>query len=384
MDLLGYVKKIGKKSFSKVAFNEVDALILSRLAFYNFDNIPQDITFKEISKIDDLSIFTNTKNLRASDTNLLKIVTKARRYKNIYISHFYKDYNKDQEKQFAAMCFYLSEDTACIAFRGTDGTLVGWKENFNMITMDIIPSQICARAYFDSAVKDKNLKKIYPIGHSKGGNLAVYAASFASDEIMQKIDTIYNFDGPGFPKCFYELENYKKIKNKIVKLMPPQSVIGRILYDDEYEIIEAEEQLLLQHWPLNWVIEDDKIKRTNRLEAVSNSVDLTLDDLQELFTDQERITFVNLLFKKLMANGKEYLDDVIFNKDELKILIKNCLFEDRKERKELVSLIWRIYKAFRAHYIFEQKLEDLMFENKKKRTGLIAVLKDNIAKNRTR
>ena len=377
MYLFEYLKS-NDVSFEERNFDEIDALALSRLAFYNFEYANDGDTFSQISKYENISDFTNTQNLKDSDSEFIRLVTSLNRYADVKVKHFYKNYNFEEEMQYSSLCFEIG-DTAVFAFRGTDGTILGWKENFNMITMDVIPSQREAVNYFERIMEEEDYKKFYLVGHSKGGNLAVYIAANCSEKYLPRIEHIYNFDGPGFYKELYRTKQYIAIRNKITKLSPVESIIGRILYNDGYEIIESSEKMFLQHWPFYWIIEDGKIKRAPRFAAISNSIFLTLDNLETQFINEEKVINFNYIFSQLMASGKEYLEEVIFDKAEFKALCKRCYKSEGN--KDLRKFVFKLFKIFRKHYKVEKSIEKKILGKKYKKSSVILTLKDNILKN---
>ena len=368
-------------SFEEKAFDEIDALTLSRLAFYNFEHVKDGDTFEQISKYEILSEITNTINLKQSDFEFLKLVLSMKRYAHLKVKHFYKDYDTSIEMQYASLCFEMGK-TAIFAFRGTDGTLVGWKENFNMISTEVIPSQRVAINYFEKVMEDEDYQDFYLIGHSKGGNLAVYIAANCSKQYVDRIIHVYNFDGPGFYRNFYQGKQYISLRNKITKLSPEESIIGRILYNDCYEIIKSKEKMFLQHWPFFWIIENDKIKRAPRFAAISNTIDLTLDDVQDEKFDDIKVRVFNAIFDELKASNKEYLDEVIFDKKEFKEFCKRL--RKNEDYKEVRRFVFDVYKIFRKHNKVEKAIEKKILGKEYKKSSIILTIKDNILKNFSR
>lgn len=155
------------------------------------------------------------------------------------ITNYINKIDSESEKQFSAITILMPDDTIYISFRGTDNTLIGWKEDFNMTFQTKVPSQLDAVQYVKQiAKKYKNLIRIG--GHSKGGNLAVYAASFCSKTIQERIINVYNNDGPGFHEDVINNIEYKKMLPKVHTYVPQSSIIGRLLYHEEnYTVVQS-------------------------------------------------------------------------------------------------------------------------------------------------
>lgn len=177
-------------------FNEVDNLILSRISYFPFDNIVGE---KEISLNQAYNIYKNSKDkgriLEKEDNLLFPKLANSERFGNIKLSHYINNLDSQQEKQFSAITFNLPDNTIYVSFRGTDDTIVGWKEDLNMSFSLQVPAQLEATKYLEN-ISPKFTQKIRVGGHSKGGNLAIFAASFANKKVQNKIINVYNNDGP--------------------------------------------------------------------------------------------------------------------------------------------------------------------------------------------
>ena len=228
----------------KLEFNEIDNLILSRLAYFPFDNIikkEEEITLKEVydryKKMKKPGII-----LQKEDIELFPILANSIRFGRIQLSNYVNKIDKIEEKQFSAITIILPDDTIYVAYRGTDKSLIGWKEDFKMSFSDIVPAQIDAVKYLNKVAK-KYKNKIRVGGHSKGGNLAVYAATFCLAKIQERIIKVYNNDGPGFNQKITQSKEYKNILSKVHTYIPQTSIIGRLLNHEEKTTILKSVQL---------------------------------------------------------------------------------------------------------------------------------------------
>lgn len=221
-NILTYVHKFGSISLQTKPFNEVDSLILSQLSYLNLDILSATLeeNKKAVSLIKQLSDETihqlclNTLD-RKKNKKLLYALKKSSRYEGLYINAYQSQFSMDKVEQFYAITFIFKE-FIYIAYRGTDLSLLGWHENFNMAIMDVIPSQRDASKYLE-AISQKMDGPIYLGGHSKGGNLAVYAALYSCSDIRNRIVKIFDHDGPGFTTNVFTTYTYQELEDRIEK-----------------------------------------------------------------------------------------------------------------------------------------------------------------------
>lgn len=181
----------------KVEFNEIDNLILSRLSYFPFDGIlskKEEITLKEAYERTKI-LGTTGRTLQAEDIDLYPILANSKRFGKVKITEFINKIELVEEEQFSAITVLLPDKTIYVSYRGTDNTIIGWKEDFNMSFSELVASQTDAVNYLNDIAK-KYPNEIRVGGHSKGGNLAVYAAAFCKEEIKKRIIKVYNNDGP--------------------------------------------------------------------------------------------------------------------------------------------------------------------------------------------
>ena len=162
---------------------------------------------------------------------LLHRIASHPRFENILLCGFVNELDTEKEKQFAALTF-LWGDQAFVAFRGTDTTFVGWKEDFFLCLSEAVPAQLSAVDYLSRGPQLEG-RRLFLGGHSKGGNLAAYAGVKCAPEYAMRIETIFNFDGPGFPAAFIQSEDYFRMLPRIRTLLPQGSVVGLLLEHQE-------------------------------------------------------------------------------------------------------------------------------------------------------
>jgi len=234
--LFDYLEWRGDLSFSIVPLNEADLYILSKIGTPDLTGIvPQEMIMVRIEDAvrDYFEKYPyDEKALGAlASTAILKSMIKLPeipRYGDLRLCGFRKKLDPDTEEQFSALTVRLPDGTNVVTFRGTDDTLIGWKENFNLSVSMPVPAQTDALEYLEEVAAELEGDLIVA-GHSKGGNLAVYAATEASEEVKARIREVYNFDGPGFDEEFWESEKYLSIQDKIHVILPEDSMVGTLL-----------------------------------------------------------------------------------------------------------------------------------------------------------
>ena len=205
--------------------------------------------------------------------------------------------DKEKVVQFAAVTFRLDEESAMVVFRGTDSSLIGWKEDFKYSYLRSWPSHALAQEYL-TAVAPLLPEKIYVGGHSKGGNLAVFAAAQAAPPIQSRIARVYNFDGMGFRPAFYRTEGYAGIRDKVCKLVPAESLIGMLFAPERsFRIVESYEHGFLQHDLMNWKIKEGKFVLQENFEKKHLRRINRLNRWIKSFTARERKELIDLLFR---------------------------------------------------------------------------------------
>ena len=285
-------------------FNEVDSMILARFSYLIFDKIKmnEEETIESISK--KMCDFKNEEFLYNGDKELITYLGGSSRFKDLIASDYIKINNKETEKQFGAITIHISENELYVSFIGTDATIYGWKEDFNMAFMENVPCQISGKEYLDKISKKYSNKKIRIGGHSKGGNVAIYSAITASDEIKNRIIKVYNYDGPGFNKNIINRYEDSEIIKKIQTYIPQDSIIGRILYHKEKtSIVYSTEKGILQHDIYSWQVLRNDVVELAENTSVSEDIDKVLTDWLEITTTEQRRIFIDTIFELLYSTN---------------------------------------------------------------------------------
>lgn len=343
-DVFDYLRSNSDKLFTEI--NDIDVLIFNRISYFPLEEV---MSFSEKITVHDayLRCVSLSSSLYSSkkDIKLFKMISNSNRYKDLYISNVESKFSTINEEQFMAVVIHLPNDHLYISYRGTTSDLVGWKEDFNMAYMMGTPSQIDAVDYLKKINIDKT---IYLGGHSKGGNLAMYAAMYSSQIIKDKIEKVYNFDGPGFINLD---EFYYSIRDKIVSYIPTCSIIGRLFYlDNPYIVVRSSYNRIWQHSVYSWQIDRDNFI-ISELDYESDRIKRILDEWLNKTSFDERRDFVNEVYKILIASGVSKISE--FNVLDLKRIILSYSKMDNDKKQLLIEVIGYLLESTKENIILD-------------------------------
>lgn len=301
--IVEYVKKYADFSFSEMKFNEVDALVLSQFSYMKWDHcIPgfsegkEAVSFPEIEEKMDPSFVFSDERYAKKNESLFRAMASGKRYREIYCNYYTDIIDEVVETQFSALTVFLPNFYPVIVFRGTDENMIGWKEDFNMAFVKPVPGQRLATVYVNQVATSFHRPFII-CGHSKGGNLSVYSAMNAREDIQKRIKKVYSFDGPGFRSEVLNCDDYAKISDKICKLIPHSSFVGMILENHEdYEVIDSYYVGLLQHDPYSWKVKGKRFKRVSQMDKSRLLRSESFNEWVTQLDDHQLFVFVETLF----------------------------------------------------------------------------------------
>ena len=296
-NMTDYVAWRGDITLEQYSWCCIDALLMATLSYLNFHGMdnPKGWTLEEAERIDLLQPSPYTSFLPRKEA--FEAMARSSRFREARIHHFIALTDADREMQFSAMCVDLPDGTVCVAFRGTDNTLVGWREDFNMAYQPVVPGQEAARLYLErvAALSDQKLRLT---GHSKGGNLAVYSAAMVDPAIQDRIESIWNFDGPGMHPDVFAGEGYAAIRGKIHSYVPQTAIIGLLMeYARPYTVVRSTASGASQHDPMSWQVYGPKFEEVEKIDQTASVVSDTLHEMLENSTPQQRGAFVDTLFR---------------------------------------------------------------------------------------
>ena len=320
MDVIDYLNKYQDISFKEAPFNEIDALVLATISYVPFDEFK--ISQKKIKDSELLKYIETYKPPKNLSERMLKhfkvlaLVCKSKRYDKVIFANFKKIRDKVADKQFQAITIVL-KDFIYISFCGTDSTVLGWKEDFNMAVLEIVPSEIEAIKYANETAEKIWFKKIYLGGHSKGGRLAITAAKGMKSK--KRIGAIFSFDAPNYPSSCYDA-SYKEIDNYVISYAPNESIIGRLMNEyHQKRIIKSTNKLLMQHDAFSWVIEDRSFVYDNDYSEQSNKIVNTINHALMTYDEEKKRQFIDTLFDYL---DRLHVDKLPNEKDLIPFAIK--------------------------------------------------------------
>lgn len=349
-NMVSYAKKYFGFDYERKPFGEADSLILSQVVYYNYAcSLMEEPTFQRKlcehlrEEREDLREWEMMLN---EDEDLIRILKMGGRHGNLRGCHYLAVKDHDAEKQFGAITFEIQEGIYYIAFRGTDNSVTGWKEDLNLSYQAVIPAQIDALSY-TIQVMEQFPGKFYLGGHSKGGNLAVYAAMNLPEELRKRLILVYNHDGPGFPAHVYESEKYQQIHEIHRKTIPESSVVGLLWeQEDYYRVVKSKAFGLGQHVLYTWLLEDDQLVEVEQVDRFARHMKNSLERWMNQLDGEERKRFIDTVFDVISKTEVERFQDLGVErwKNMKKIVegITEIPAEERKHVSHAIKLLLKI------------------------------------------
>ena len=354
-NMLDYLKWRGDLSFVSAPFTEVDNLIFSDFSYLDFTGVVPESFDKPISLKDAMSVCGSrcgedvSLGVLVPDdiTKMAGMMAESRRFGSVKLSGYVNHINETTGLQFSALTCALEDGTVCVVYRGTDDTLVGWKESFSLSYSKVIPSHGEALEYMKKAALSTPLP-LRVMGHSKGGNLAVYASAFSSPETQARIIGIYNNDGPGFNGDIRKTEGYLRIKDKLHTLVPQSSVVGMLLeHEEDYTVVKSKSHTgIMSHNGFSWELDGPSFYHLDDISAGGHLVDDTLKNWFREMDDAQREKFVDAMFSVLEVTGAKTLTELNQPKNAGAIMkaVQNMDKETRDIINQTFSLLFQASK----------------------------------------
>lgn len=339
------------EDFSVRPLNAVDSLVLSQLAYLNFgDNFPvrpdedAGTALRYLVKSDEgAAAFLGIRD-SVDNRALVYAIAASPRFKHIRFTNYINQISEAEEKQFSAVTFLLPDGTNYVAFRGTDSTFVGWKEDFNMSFTCPVPAQEEAVKYLDEAALRHN-GLFYVGGHSKGGNLAAYAAIFCNEKTRERIHTVFSHDGPGFLEKVMVLPQYAQMVSRMQKTVPESSVVGMLLEMQEpYEVVKSDRIFLMQHDPFSWLVEGNGFLRVETIHGGARFLDRTVHGWLNTLSPPQRMLFVDTLFNLFSGTDVKTVRELLGEPGRNLMYATSAIKEiDEDTRKFLIATLRSLF-----------------------------------------
>lgn len=316
--LIDYLEKVENLTFDQEPLNILDKVCINEIGYLTYEKW---LTASDLKKPINLHDFAEVKELNPDYSfmvtkervELAEAMVRSRRFASLSLSNYRSVLDKEVEKQFAAMIFSLPElGYHQLVFRGTDDSVIGWKEDFQLTYSREIPAHRSAMTFLEDHLPNLS-GHITVSGHSKGGNLALYSAVQSSTSLREKIAELLLLDSPGLMKSLLEKPSYQELKARMTVIRPQDSVVGVMLYwDRPAQLVAAEGIGFAQHNALTWEVdlvandfayEDQPTELSQRLEE-------TFQEWIETLPNQELKQVCDLVFDTILDSGIESLDDI--------------------------------------------------------------------------
>ncbi len=347
-DMFDYLAWRGDLPFDRDPVNAVDGLIFSGLAYVGLSEVVSENFLEPVTLAQAAEAFFSLPEERwrcrvKYDLKLLKAAAQTRRYGDVRLLYCREEFDPETPSQFAAVTALLPDGTAMLCFRGTDRTLVGWKEDFNMSFSETVPAQEKALRYTQAFAKVHDLP-LRLCGHSKGGNLAVYAAAMCRPEEQSRILDVYNHDGPGFLSSLMGDPGYRAVVPKLHTFIPQSSIVGMLLeHEEPYTLIKSRQVGILQHDPYTWEILGRSFVTVEQIGEDSRFLDRTIRRWLADTTMAQRNDFVDAVFDLLAAGDADRTQQIMLPRNLLSYI--KAWSADENLRKRITQEMGDFFRA---------------------------------------
>ena len=326
-NMVDYLVWRGDLKMEQFPWNEIDGLLMATLSYLDFYGAQhaKGWTLAEAFRLE--LLLPGTTNSFEGRKSAFEHMAQSERFGQCRMHHMISLTDKEREMQFSAMCIDLPDGTVCVAYRGTDNTIVGWRENFNMAYRTRVPGQEAAGIYL-ARVAEQTDRPLRLVGHSKGGNLAVYATATAAPEIQDRVESIWSYDSPGMNLDISQSEAYERIKGKIHHYIPQTSIIGLLMeYYTPYTVVHSTATGISQHETMSWQVYGPHFEERASIDNTAEIVRDTFHGWLENSTPEQRSEFVDALFKFVDSTKATKMSDLM--NEKLKSIAS--MFGGRKE-----------------------------------------------------
>lgn len=250
----------------------------------------------------------------------------------------------DEDTQFAALTYRLSDGTLFLAFRGTDDSLAGWKECFALSYASAVPAQVLAQEYLVQVAR-RYPGKLRLGGHSKGGNLAVWAAVHAPPIIRRRILQVYSNDGPGFGQDLTGTRAYQDLAERIVTYVPQASLVGTLLHQDPRAVIIRSHGSGVrgQHNPFSWEVKGTGFVPLPHRSRRGEREAAGFRGWVESMNPDEREEFTQVLFSLLAASRADTLSELSQGWVDSALAVAGAYAAlPPEQRRDMLRFLWRL------------------------------------------
>ncbi len=345
-NLFTYLKWRGDLTLQQDPLNEIDGLIFSELSYLRFEGIVPMVGQEGAISIAETARRYRRGRRRELYLNekeaLLHTLAQADRYKDMTLCNYVSTTDVAGQQQFAALHINVAPNQTFIAFRGTDSTVVGWKEDANMSYMMPVPAQKSAVEYVEKTARGI-FRKYYLGGHSKGGNLAIYSAVFVNAKLQRKLEAVFSYDGPGFNRTIVKDESYLAVRERIHAYVPEESVIGLLMeHEEDYSIVRCDANLIQQHEGFFWKVDGNHFDLAEELSTRSQDIRGGIRSFLSKVNSEERKALVDAFFLVFEKAGVEDFLDLQEIDAKTAALLLRAATSVSKETRDLVGKITKL------------------------------------------
>ncbi len=360
-NIMDYLRWRGDLSFKQDAFNDVDNLLLSGFSYVDLREVFEGAGEKELPLSLVCTLYFDRMQgkklhlgalLPPSIFDMMKLMAESPRFASVRLTAV-KSVARDDpdgpdgQAQWSALTFLFEDQTMYIAFSGTDDTLVGWKEDFNMAIYSTIPSQREAEAYVRQVALAYPDYKVRLGGHSKGGNLAIYSAAKCGQDVQDRIMTVYANDAPGFPRAFLADPDYRRVKDRVRLILPDQAFVGLLLYHDARRtVVKSSEKSVRQHDCFTWLVEKNHFEEAEGLSGEALLLRKAVLAWMNDMTLEERKAFIETVYRVLTVEAGT-VTELVENRATLLRSYKNL---EPEQRQIIRAMLKRLLKSGKQVY----------------------------------
>ncbi len=354
-NVFAYLRWRGDLTFTDAHFCEVDNLILSMVCYLNFEGLIDGRIDGEpvllSQAVSEYAKGSTSHYLGAMVSpemiHLAHAVVASRRFRHTKVVGFTNEVDEEKHIQFCAMTYLLPDGSLFVAYRGTDDNIIGWKEDFMLAFTSPVPAQIRAVEYLEKVAEVFPVSQIRLGGHSKGGNLAFYAAACATSLVQHQIVNAYSNDGPGFLPEFFTTEGYLAIEKRLVSFVPQSSIVGALLHSPKhYHVIHSTQKTVLQHDPFSWTVVGPHFRHMRTRSAFGVRADVTIDRWLAKLTMREREVFIQRIFGLISDSGAKTLTDIVSSKlKSIRAIITSFTRLEKQDRDMMFRIMHQLLRA---------------------------------------
>ena len=345
-NIINYVIE-AKESFREKGFNAVDSLVLSQFAYLRFDElvpglsvVEKPVKIGELAQKEGLDKLYRHVRDGSSNRKLFAALVESPRFRDVEMNFYVNKIDFKQEKQFSALTYLLNDRAAYIAYRGTDATFVGWKEDFNMTFTSPVPSQEEGIDYLNT-VGSLLAGEFKVGGHSKGGNIAIYSSLKSHPSVKKRVTEVFSHDSPGFKENICKSPEYLEMGDRIYKYLPQASVVGMFLQQQEnYVVVRSNRTGFMQHDPFSWVVHQGDFQYVETIKSSAKFFNNTINQWLDSLDDEKRELFVDTLYQVISAAEAETVYDLTDDWHKRAIAVLGAIKDiDNETRKFVLQTI---------------------------------------------